>query len=155
MDNYDILLDTLNLRLIEVNDSLDLYDSIPLPFNTPAGNYYIIFSLADNRQEEPLPGESTKVVAVTVGNTLDILPNESEQPMVLYPIPAQNRVYIKSNKKLNQAQLYDMKGNLVKVYNFHHGDMSMDIHFLPKGEYIVKLLHLTENTIIIKRIIKE
>ncbi|MBN4077570.1 T9SS type A sorting domain-containing protein [bacterium AH-315-C20] len=56
----------------------------------------------------------------------------------IYPNPASNKVFIKSDSKVHQITVYDLKG--VEIKNYMLPDSQIDISELPAGVYVLQLL---------------
>jgi hypothetical protein len=66
--------------------------------------------------------------------------NELEKESIkVYPNPTSDYVYIKlkSNSKIEQVEIYDLSGKIVKQINIKED--KIDLSFLEKGIYILKL----------------
>lgn len=62
----------------------------------------------------------------------------NNQPMV-YPNPAKDVIYISTDKKIDQLQLFDMSGKLVLTQTNMNAGNKLDISKLSKGIYILKI----------------
>ncbi|WP_300675622.1 T9SS type A sorting domain-containing protein [Soonwooa sp.] len=56
----------------------------------------------------------------------------------LYPNPAQKEINITGAKTINNVEIYNLAGGLVKKTNASANKSSIDISVLPKGNYILK-----------------
>lgn len=72
----------------------------------------------------------------------------------LYPNPATDAVSIVgvNNMLLQEAQLMDMTGKVVKTLRIHDSQATMDVHDLPAGNYLIQVK--TPNGTITKPIVK-
>ncbi|WP_196887832.1 T9SS type A sorting domain-containing protein [Aureivirga sp. CE67] len=98
------------------------------------GYHTITFTITDSFGNEDT---CTKILNIT--NTLDINENDFESQISLYPNPAKNIVYLKSDRILEEVFLYDQTGKIVLKEKIKTSN-SLDISNLSKGIYYVKIL---------------
>lgn len=71
----------------------------------------------------------------------------------IYPNPSGNQITIQSQEQLHDLFLYNQNGKLVRhITNIQSNNTILDLSFLPKGIYVLKLSN--NNTEMIERIIK-
>ena len=77
--------------------------------------------------------------------TTKVYPVTEDSRFLLYPNPAQNKVWIISDKSISSlnVEIYNSKG--VRVFeNRNQDDEAIDISLLPKGLYIIKIQEANE-----------
>lgn len=89
------------------------------------------------------------VNAITTSVQLD----NSLTELNIYPNPSGNQITIQSQEQLHDLFLYNQNGKLVRhITNIQSNNTILDLSFLPKGIYVLKLSN--NNTEMIERIIK-
>ncbi|MDO5656662.1 MAG: T9SS type A sorting domain-containing protein [Flavobacteriaceae bacterium] len=68
----------------------------------------------------------------------------------IYPNPARDMVHIKSDLPIEQLQLFDLQGKLLKTI---FATNTLDLSALPKGAYVVKIF--TSEGVVTKKVIRE
>jgi len=70
--------------------------------------------------------------------------SQGEKVFQLHPNPAMNRLYINTNSELSyQAEVYDLDGKMILKMQSHaenNADNFIDVHSLPVGVYVVKII---------------
>lgn len=110
----------------------------PIEFYTPYnhGSYPIDITVTDAY------GESKTITKiVNVNNCGDLVEQENICPVKLYPNPAKDKVYFEIPNELNvdQANIYNSAGQLVKISSVHKGLNVVDVSDLASGNYIIKI----------------
>jgi len=90
------------------------------------------------------------LLAYTDPNAIGIYPN---QQIELYPNPAHDMIYINSDEKINQVEIYNVSGKQILRKQVNTPLNTLDVQSLDKGLYFIKLSLQNKN--IIKKIIIE
>ena len=154
-DEHDIFLDSISLSTIQAYDSIALGESVPLPANIPAGDYYLIFAVVDKQQLQILPGESTKSLPITINNSVGIVTPDDAGVVIIYPNPVHDNLYLKLGGRWNLLYLYTQHGQLVMNLRIHNTLEQIPVDMLLPGVYFMKLLHEESGNYIIKKIVKQ
>jgi len=78
----------------------------------------------------------TATATLIISNDVGIYSHEnSVSPLILYPNPAEDHVTLKGTGHIT---IYDMSGRIVKQINCSEEAVSIDLHPLPSGTYMVK-----------------
>ena len=75
-------------------------------------------------------------------NVLDLIDNNPEVSVILYPNPTSNSIYIKGLnqlKNIEAVELIDYNGRLIKSYR--EIDNILNVEFLSNGIYFINILH--------------
>ena len=98
-------------------------------------------------------GDMIYTTSLTVQENLsvDVSENTSESVINLYPNPANNYINISSDEKIDQIEIYNLRGK--KMAGFSEFDKGINIEKLPVGIYFIKLK--TEEGLITKKFIKQ
>ncbi len=88
-----------------------------------------------------------KTYEATEDTDLKNMIDEYSKPVLFYPNPIVNTLYISSNKEANNLQLYSINGYLIYDLNFSRKH-EVDFSDLPSGIYIIKVTQKNGETII-------
>jgi hypothetical protein len=130
----------------ETESVLDVLPSIfcSADANSPAGTYDIVLSGgSDNNYEYTLVNGVLEVKTTTA------IEEVSQTAITLYPNPARNILYFKSEQSISRIEIVNQSGVLVLQKDNPHS--SINISNLASGLYIVRI-H-TEKTITMKKLI--
>jgi hypothetical protein len=147
----------LNISPFELGSSLASVD--------PEGGippYIIEWSNGSQNMQTELLNEGEFEVLVTDANGCMI--NQSflvtgvseftEFKVSIYPIPATNVLFIKTDVALQSLMLFDVLGNLVNEQKIAAGSMQIDLEEFPDGMYFLRL-QLTSGELLLSKIIIE
>lgn len=123
------------------------YDAVDLQQFAGAGQVIIAFKFTSNY------GNNVWIDNVTVADhDLTNIENvELNSELSMYPNPATDVVNIAYDKAIDQVEIYDVNGKLVKSYG--HVENTISVSGLATGNYMVKMY--TEDGIITKTLVKE
>ncbi|MBP1593735.1 MAG: hypothetical protein H6Q12_753 [Bacteroidetes bacterium] len=111
-----------------------------LAYSTTLGNSY---SFMD-------PNDYSKIVFTITDNTTkatDIEQTKEEKPY-LYPIPATDILYLKSDDVVKTINIMDLSGKLIlKINPLRNGEISIPVNTLKAGAYILQSITETEEKV--------
>ena len=81
------------------------------------------------------------------------LVKEFSKPIVIYPNPAKDNLYISSDKKINKLKLYDVQGKLILKKNFERKEV-LNISHLKSGTYFIEIIQENGEKVV-EKIIKQ
>lgn len=93
----------------------------------------------------------TTSLTVMENTTVGVGENSSEIGVNVYPNPANNYVHISSNEKIDQIEIYNLRGK--KMADFSGIDDEINIEKLPAGIYFIQIKSNTESYV--KRLVKK
>lgn len=133
------------------NGSLGIgtHDEIVLEFNTfdlLPGQYNCIIKIFSNVEDKIIPVNLTVELPSNLTST--------QNTISLYPNPASEKIYIKSNKNINTIELYDFSGKVIFKQTALNPETIIDIKDIATGIYIIKIntdLEITTRKLIINR----
>jgi uncharacterized protein YjdB len=95
-------------------------------------------------------GNKTATCNVIVSNLLAI-DNVDANKILLYPVPAKNEFFIKSDRQIEKVEIYLLTGSLLLCENKFAGKIFTAN--LPQGVYTIKIY--TEKGVIVRKFVKE
>ena len=134
------------------NDDVSKLDVLPsvsclATSNSPIGSYDIV-----------LQGGSDKNYSYTLHNGVLVFKNNTaiynvnEYNATLYPVPANDVIFIKSGLSITKAEIYSVNGQLMQVISGN--DLkNLDVSDLSGGSYMIRLF-CDDNTVITRMIVK-
>ncbi|HLP65672.1 T9SS type A sorting domain-containing protein [Flavobacterium sp.] len=124
----DIQVSGENIRWYETNTSV-----IPLPMNTVLVNGSTYFAT------QKVGGyESVARLAVTVQTTLNNV-EFNKNDFLVSPNPVVDNLKIKSDKSINNIQLYNLLGQVVYEQNSNQIEVEINLSFLKSGSYLMRV----------------
>ena len=85
------------------------------------------------------------------GCTTDNIPDITVEKFQIYPNPAKDALFIKSDLQIKKVEIYSLTGALLLSENNFNGKIS--VSSLQEGIYMVKVY--TDTDLIISKIVKE
>jgi len=80
--------------------------------------------------------------AIRIEGTTDIFETDLKDRILVFPNPAQNILTIVNNDNTcSEYKIFDINGRLVKRDNLTGESIQLNISELPKGEYLIGLIH--------------
>ncbi|MBR7035709.1 MAG: T9SS type A sorting domain-containing protein, partial [Bacteroidales bacterium] len=92
-------------------------------------NYVKSYNLESYGSDETEPTENDFVSLVV----------DYSEPVIMYPNPVDDRLYVSSNKTNNTIAFYDVSGKKVLSQTFHK-NTEIDCSQLPVGTYVVRVV---------------
>lgn len=124
----DIQVSGENIRWYETNTSV-----VPLPINTVLVNGSTYFAT------QKVGGyESIARLAVTVQTTLKNV-EFNKNDFLVSPNPVVDNLKIKSDKSINNIQLYNLLGQVVYEQNSNQSEVDLNLSFLKSGSYLIRI----------------
>jgi len=80
------------------------------------------------------------IETICIPEQLVSVDESSVSSFILYPIPAVDIVFIQSYQALTQITIYDLMGRPIYHQTSIEGTTPVDLHFLPGGNYVVKMV---------------
>jgi len=87
---------------------------------------------------------------ILVDNKTGIIDVEAAT-FIIFPNPAKDEIFIKSELKINKVEIYSLTGSLLLMENNFNGKIV--ISTLPKGVYMLRIY--TDNGLVIRKVMKE
>ena len=92
------------------------------------------------------------IAAVTVSGGTGV-----EEGMTLsaevYPNPAHDKLFIKTNETVNSIEIFTMTGTLVQRQPYHSNNMEINVQSLSPGLYVIRMA--TDQAIVTRRFVKD
>jgi hypothetical protein len=126
-------------------DRVKYFDSSPWPFADGNG---LFLKLKDANSDNSLPENWTSISGIVAFNEI-----ESENGLIIYPNPVVSKLSLQAEHSILRVQLYDLNGSLIQNLEFNSEAASIDMSYLPRGIYLIKVI--TSGEIYTRKIVKE
>ena len=107
---------------------------------------------------ETLSLSDANIIYYQVGQdclTTDMISNESNSTLSIYPNPTKNQFYVNSEKGISELTVSNVQGQVIQVVKaLNSTQVSVDINHLPAGSYIVTVQQ-TDGGKVIRKVLKK
>ena len=112
-------------------DSVFYYDTAPWPTSPDGGGSYL--QLIDTALDNNLAS------SWVASNTLNLIENESDSQIAIYPNPTSDLITITSKMEMSKIEIFDLEGRFIQTFTTKYGVNEIDFSRLSTGIYILRI----------------
>lgn len=112
-------------------DTVFYYDTAPWPTSPDGGGSYL--QLIDTALDNNLAS------SWVASNTLNLIENESDSQIVIYPNPTSDLITITSKMEMSKIEIFDLEGRFIKTFTTKYGVNEIDFSRLSDGIYMLRI----------------
>ncbi len=137
------------------NNAQFVYDSLIIQGNTQVGAIANITAnqnldqgtatLINGALSISMQANSVRLYQFVVPELLSVQDLTEESLIQVYPNPAKNYVYLKSNQVIGNVQITDISGKVLRLLNVDSFDVSIDLSNYSQGLYFLNFEHLNQS----------
>jgi hypothetical protein len=112
-------------------DTVFYYDTAPWPTSPDGGGSYL--QLIDTALDNNLAS------SWVASNTLNLIENESDSQIVIYPNPTSDLITITSKMEMSKIEIFDLEGRFIQTFTTKYGVNEIDFSRLSNGIYMLRI----------------